>query len=184
MKKILKKRISKIVVITLIANLLFSNIMPITANAISGALTYSGTNDSNVGQIINDGTSKNGLTTSDVSGIDLELFNSDDPDNLTQKGSFVYFNNGDTYNRPVLGPISETTGNVAVAMPPEIFVIRSSDGSEFSFNSIYVIDATGNENFIKVEGFRNNSSTGSVELAINQTDFHCRKNRCTCKIIL
>ena len=110
--------------------------MPIKANAaISGKLTYSGTDNSDAGQIIHDGqafSTSNG-SASEVSGINLSVFNSNDPISLTPTGRFQYF---DYDGKWILAPVSVPDDGVN---EPKIFVIESDDGSEFILNLFMLI---------------------------------------------
>jgi uncharacterized Zn ribbon protein len=179
MKKINKKRISKLMILTILANLMFTNITQTTASASSGTIDFvdttgnNGVNGANIGSVVNDGTTVNDITVSDINDIKLNIFNTNDPINLTPTGSFVYFKDEFSNNNPVIVPISEKYGN---AQPgdkdtPKIFVIKSSDSILFDFKSIYMRDYLASEQQVKFEGFKNGSSTGSVILDINQTTY-------------
>lgn len=45
-----------------------------------------------------------------------------------------------------------------------MFIIQESSGSEFSFEGIYLVEWTGGDYVINIEGFRDGSSTGSVNV--------------------
>jgi hypothetical protein len=104
----------------------------------------------------------------------LDIFNANRATPGTPTGSFVYFQDpfGDgNINEKGVVPIDATSGVAIANKPPDLIVIKSQDGSEFNFKSIYVNDPAASEGTIKFEGFRNGTTTGSVNLTINTTNY-------------
>ncbi len=144
----------------------------VVVQAQSGTVTFTGNDGDNIGQSLNDGTNSN-----DIAGILLDIFcamTSADATSRTNSGSFTYWNGpglgGYTYDQVI--PIDVTSGNSYVneSNLPTILVIMSNDGSEFSFQSIYICDfLDGNQAISKFEGFKDGVSTGSVNLSVNGT---------------
>lgn len=132
------------------------------AYAASGTVTFSGTDSTNVGQIVNDG----GVGSTDIFGIQLDIFNANDA-SLARSGSFVYFDTSLGGTNSVIVPLDATTGTTQIGPePPYIIVIKGS--IPFSFQSIYVFDYLTGESSIKFEGFLNGSSTGSVICTLDE----------------
>ena len=119
----------------------------------------------NIGAVVSDGQ----LYSTDLTGKQIRLFNAlneVDAANRTATGSFVRYNSsfsGSLY--PGIVSLNSTTGIAEVDNNrPKYIVLASADGAEFSFNSVFVCDVVGTEPSLKIEGFRNGTTTGSVTL--------------------
>ena len=119
----------------------------------------------NIGAVVSDGQ----LYSTDLTGKQIRLFNAlneVDAANRTATGSFVRYNSsfsGSLY--PGVVSLNSTTGIAEVDNNrPKYIVLASADGAEFSFNSVFVCDVVGTEPSLKIEGFRNGTTTGSVTL--------------------
>ncbi|ADR33256.1 Hemolysin-type calcium-binding region [Sulfuricurvum kujiense DSM 16994] len=91
-------------------------------------------------------TATDGTASNDIAGIVLN-FTSDLGTNWT-------------YETPYTGSV--ITVGYATNAPQALMTIKSSDGSNFWFKSLFIADSGGQP--VKVEGFENNVSTGSVNL--------------------
>ncbi|WP_170932676.1 bacterial Ig-like domain-containing protein [Desulfosporosinus sp. FKB] len=162
MIKFKKRKISYIFVLIFV---LSAVIMPNLAYGAIGNATvsFTGTDTNNVGSTLHDGS----LGSTDISGIQLDIFNANRTVPDTPVEYFGLGNNSSTYDSPVIIPNYDPGTGIA----PDFIVIKSDDGSAFDFKSIYVLDYLASEPQIKFEGFRNGISTGSVILNINQTDY-------------
>ncbi len=138
----------------------------------TGTVAFTGTDETNIGQILHDGIFSN-----DIPGIQLNVFGAmtdADATSRTNTGSFVFYSKEYMFmTHDQVIPIDVTTGNTIVEENnlPTVIVIMSNDGSEFSFQSIYITDylfdnSQATSNF---EGFKDNVSTGSVNLSVNGT---------------
>ena len=122
----------------------------------------------NIGAVVSDGQ----IYSTDLTGKQIQLFNAlneVDAASRTSTGSFVRYNSsfsGSLY--PGIVSLNSTTGIAEVDNNrPKYIVLASADGAEFSFNSVFVCDVVGTEPSLKIEGFRNGTTTGSVTLNRN-----------------
>ena len=120
-----------------VKNIIVDNYENILSVALSTnpTLTFISTDQTNIGQIIHDGNN----SSSEISDIELNIFNANKNDPTTAVGSFVYFNDlsvVENGNQDSIVPIDVTSGSMTVTNPPDIIVIKSDDGSEFNFKSI------------------------------------------------
>ena len=163
-----KRFLAVFVLFAMMISVLTVPTLQVSAETISGILTFSGSGKVNIGQIANDGVAVNEITCTDISGIQLDIFNTNETvysQNPEVTGSLLYMD--EWYSATTIGgifPLTPTTGVEDGGNPPEILVIKSHDGNEFSFLSIYLSDTLGNESFVKFEGFRDGKSTGHVIL--------------------
>ena len=136
----------------------------LTASAVSGTVTFTGSNYTNIGQTLQN----------DSSGIQLHFFNASSPANAasrTATGSFAYFSTdsiGGTNS--CFSAIDQTTGaeNTLNAEHPRILVFYSGDGSEFSFKSLYINSGMQQSKTV-IEGFLDGASTGKVTCTLDTT---------------
>ena len=134
----------------------------------SGTLTFTGTNQTNIGQILHDGTNSN-----DISGIQFNIFGAlsqTDAASRTNTGSFTFWtSDGLSMSTDQVIPIDVTTGASTEDENnlPQFIVIMSDDGSEFSFESIYMSDFIESQNSTRFQGYRDGTLIGEVVLSIS-----------------
>ena len=135
--------------------------------AASGTVTFSAANRTNLGQTIHDGD----WGSTDIPGIQLDIFNANTGAPSTAVGSFPYFTAAELWDTTFGGiaPIDTTSGYVVsdssnVNITPKIIVIKSNNGAEFQFKGFYAVDYQIRQLQMTVEGFRDGSSTGFVTL--------------------
>lgn len=143
-------------------------------SAQSGTLTFSNASTTNLGTMLYD----NRTYSTDISVVEIKVFNASSEANAasrTSTGSLVFVGPDDlpsTY--PAIFSNNATTGTLVFdyenSNRPKYIVLASTSGAEFRFSSVYVVEP---ETWIKApkikfEGFRNGSSTGSVNLKIDQ----------------
>jgi len=169
MKNLKMKKISRIVILALSINLIFSNIMPLRADAISGTISFAGNSEINAGETLTDGS----LGSTNISGIDLNIFNASKSDPLLNPvGSFVYRPDsfGDGSNHKVICPNVDNTTTINAV--PDLIIIKSPDSSEFRLNSMFVIDYFGAEENVKFQGFKDGLSTGTLTVGISRLNYY------------
>ena len=122
----------------------------------------------NIGTIVANGQ----VYSSDLTGKQIQLFNAlNDADaaSRTATGSFVRYSS--TLASSLFPGIVSLNGTIGIAemdnSRPKYIVVASTDGAEFNFKSVYVCDVVGTEPSLKVEGFRDGVTTGSVTLSRN-----------------
>ena len=119
----------------------------------------------NIGAVVSDGQ----IYSTDLMGKQIQLFNAlneVDAASRTSTGSFVRYNSSFASSLyPGIVSLNGTTGIAEVNNNrPKYIVVASTDGAEFSFKSVFVCDVVGTEPSLKIEGFRNGTTTGSVTL--------------------
>ncbi|MFG0456833.1 putative Ig domain-containing protein [Shewanella mangrovisoli] len=123
--------------------------------AFSGTLNFSGT-DTILGTPVTDGQAQS----SDIPGVTIEIFSADSG-NSNNGAAWKYYSDLFTDGAGSQDEgIVDDSGNGS-----PIIVIRSQDGSEFSFTGIKIVDYLGAHSQIKFEAFQNGVSRGSVTLA-------------------
>ncbi|MEL4431905.1 beta strand repeat-containing protein, partial [Shewanella mangrovisoli] len=123
--------------------------------AFSGTLNFSGT-DTTLGTPVTDGQAQS----SDIPGVTIEIFSADSG-NSNNGAAWKYYSDLFTDGAGSQDEgIVDDSGNGS-----PIIVIRSQDGSEFSFTGIKIVDYLGAHSQIKFEAFQNGVSRGSVTLA-------------------
>ena len=154
-KKILKnKKLTKLFLWVMLVQMATTlNYHPMLAKAYSGTINFSGSDMSETGSIVIDGQSGS-VSASDVADITIRIFGS--TDKVSSTGKFIYL---DFQN--VITPSDVPTYQY------NYIVIESSDGSDFSLQSIYINNCNMTEDAVKVEGIRNGSSIGTVNLALD-----------------
>lgn len=109
----------------------------------------------NLGLAISDGA----YTSNDVPGLDIRFFVGDGSG--TANGTnLVYVNQG---------PIAGVTSEEGAGEPS--FVIKEHGGAEFWFKGIFLQEYVGGAFDIRIEGFRNGASTGSVQVTVDPASF-------------
>ncbi|MDH0446777.1 putative Ig domain-containing protein [Shewanella sp. GD04112] len=123
--------------------------------AFSGTLNFSGT-DTTLGTPVTDGQAQS----SDIPGVTIEIFSANSG-NSNNGAAWKYYSDLFTDGTGSQDEgIADDSGNGSL-----IVVIRSQDGSEFSFTGIKIVDYLGAHSLIKFEAFQNGVSRGSVTLA-------------------
>ena len=142
--------ISKFLWIILIANCI---IFPTNSYAISGTINFTGIDWSETGDTVTDGQTGS-VCASDIAGIVIDIFGSNDK--TTKIGKFIYL---DFQNVITPSDVPSYTYNY--------IVIKSRDGSNFSLQSIYINNCNMTEDAVYVEGRRDGSSQGTVNLTLD-----------------
>ena len=124
----------------------------------------------NIGAVVSDGQTYS----SDLTGKQIQLFNALNETNAasrTATGSFVRYSS--TLASSLFPGIVSLNGTTGIAEMdnnrPKYVVVASADGAEFNFQSVYICDVVGTSPSMKVEGFRDGITTGSVTLTRNTT---------------
>lgn len=126
-----------------------------TGQLFSGTLNFSGT-DTILGTPVTDGQAQS----SDIPGVTIEIFSANSG-NSNNGAAWKYYSDLFTDGTGSQDEgIVDDSGNGS-----PIVVIRSQDGSEFSFTGIKIVDYLGAHSQIKFEAFQNGVSRGSVTLA-------------------
>ncbi|WP_277699894.1 Ig-like domain-containing protein [Pseudomonas sp. REST10] len=126
-----------------------------TGQLFSGTLNFSGA-DTILGTPVTDGQAQS----SDIPGVTIEIFSADSG-NSNNGAAWKYYSDLFTDGAGSQDEgIVDDSGNGS-----PIVVIRSQDGSEFSFTGIKIVDYLGAHSQIKFEAFQNGVSRGSVTLA-------------------
>lgn len=122
-KRILFKKI-KLLNYLLTIFMASSMIFPSFSYAISGTINFTGIDFSETGSVVTDGQTGD-VIASDIPGIDIDIFGSNDK--INPVGKFIYL---DFQNVITPSDVPTYTYNY--------IVIKSRDGSNFSFNSAYI----------------------------------------------
>ncbi len=135
----------------------------------SGIITFSTTDQTNIGQTLHDGDAGS----ANISGIQVDIYNANSSSPNVPVGSFAYFASSylNLGSNGGIGPLDVTTGTFVSSNPPDLMVIKGDGGAAFSFKSIEVLDWSGSQGLINFEAFRSGISLGSVTLSVDQTTF-------------
>ncbi|WP_417201816.1 S-layer homology domain-containing protein [Acetoanaerobium sticklandii] len=152
----------KITSLLLIITMVF--VPTIDSNAFSGTISFSGPDleTTNIGVPFSDGQTVNGIQASDIAGIQIDMFGS--PDKINPVGLFKFT---DFQNVIFLDEVP--------SYPYTYLVIESSDGTDFSLNSIFINNINCDQELVSVETMRDGSAIGTVDLTLDlggmQTQF-------------
>ena len=167
MRIFLRKGIVSLLILAMMFGLIPGLNPGLPVYAASGTVTFSAANRTNLGQTIHDGD----WGSTDIPGIQLDIFNANTGAPSTAVGSFPYFTAAELWDTTFGGiaPIDTTSGYVVsdssnVNITPKIIVIKSNNGAEFQFKGFYAVDYQIRQLQMTVEGFRDGSSTGFVTL--------------------
>jgi len=144
----------KITSLLLILTMVF--VPTIDSNAFSGTISFSG-NDlatTTINVPFSDGQTVNGIQASDIAGIQIDMFGS--PNKTTPVGLFKY---ADFQNVIFLDEVP--------SYPYTYLVIESSDGTDFSLNSIYINNVNCDQELVSVETMRDGITIGNVNLTLD-----------------
>ncbi|HEX3030467.1 MAG TPA: IPT/TIG domain-containing protein, partial [Clostridia bacterium] len=173
MKNGMRKRILSVCLVILLSFGMLPAMMSTAYATINGTVTFVSSDSTNIGQILHDGDAGS----SDIAEISLDIFNAGSPEEAaagTYTGSWVYFdtsNIGGAY--PAIAPIDVASGTQTIGNePPRYFAIKSTNGSNFSFQSIYFVDYTGSQPEVKFDGYRDGNYIGTVTLDINRSTYY------------
>jgi hypothetical protein len=160
LKGIRKKLISVVTASAMVINLM--PIFTLTAHAasVAGTLTFSGADTGgamiSIAPIVHDNEINiNGMSSSDIPSIQMDIFAAMSVDNAKNNitSGNMYYIKAEGYNVDGIGNDDASNG--------KIIVIKSSDGTDFSFKSIEMNDFDGMNFSLQIEGFRNGVSTKS-----------------------
>lgn len=145
---------------------------PVAASNVDEALASSGfagvlaagtldfnTSDGDLGTVITDGMAGS----SDISGIEYQIY-STQADGTANGTVWGYYGDVGLGVDGIVGDLG--MGDPALAGDP-VVVIRSADGSAFSFEGITTGNRDGIQTRVTFEGFRNGVSTGAVTLDVD-----------------
>lgn len=137
------KKLFKIMVLSISICIFIAGVNHIAAYAASGTVSFvvteSTSGGENIGTVLHYGEDGS----SDISGIQLDIFNANsasDATNGISTGSFLFMSRPSSSDIvPTIFPLDVTTGTVLSTggKPPKFLVIKSNDGSEFDFKSLF-----------------------------------------------
>jgi hypothetical protein len=131
-------------------------------SSIPGTLTY----NSAVGQqtIVSDGQAGS----ADYCGITLNVY--------AANSGLTALTNAMTYEANIYPGLNGLAANYSTSAGSDYIIIKSSNNSvNFSLQSLQLIDYGGNN--VKIEGFDNNNSTGSINFTTNTNPFYFTLNQ-------
>ena len=129
---------------------------PSMVASVAGLVDFSTGDGSNLGTTVVDGQGNS----DDIVGIEYQIVSAAN-DGTPNNAAWIY------YIDTNVGQDGIVTGNY-----DPLFIIKSADGAEFSFEGVSVGDYLGFQSEVTFEGFRDSVSTGSVTLEINRTSYH------------
>ena len=121
----------------------------------TGTIDFSTTDNTNLGATADDGEGGS----SDISGVTFNIFIGDGSGGATG-GNVFYDNSGGDYEGLSASGNPGATGFVEM-------VLKTADGSEFDFNGFSAAEYGFVGTTLKVEGFKNGSSTGTTTLILS-----------------
>ncbi|HWK50413.1 MAG TPA: DUF4347 domain-containing protein, partial [Steroidobacter sp.] len=107
--------------------------------------------------------------TSDIPGITYQIYTADSGSPGVSNGISLQYWDG-LLSDEAYGVKSGILGDDANGDP--IIVIKSADGSQFDFRGLAVVNYIGAQTRVRVEGFRDGVSTGSVALDIDNANWN------------
>uniref|UniRef100_UPI001E56D26E beta strand repeat-containing protein n=1 Tax=Microvirga roseola TaxID=2883126 RepID=UPI001E56D26E len=129
----------------------------------SDTIDFQTVNETDLGTTPTDGTG--GST--DIPGRTIEIYSADES---LQKRDISWIYSDKHLEGVITTPLDGIVGDLEAGDP--VIVIRSADGSEFSFQGIDLIDHQGVQSRVTIEGFLNGDSLGSVTLEIDTSVYN------------
>ncbi len=124
---------------------------------VAGTVNFNTADGMDLGPTVNDGEGGS----SDITNISYEIFSANAGGNASG-ASWTYYSDTNVGHDGIL---TYPSGDATI-------VIKSTNGSEFAFQGVTLMDYLGFQSQAKVEGFRNGISTGSVILNISRSTYY------------
>lgn len=128
----------------------------------AGTLNFSGSANTPLGNSVTDGEANS----SDIAGVTIEIYSANAGGNTNDGAAWGYY--ADLFNDG-LTSADEGIIDESVDGSPSI-VIRSQDQVGFSFTGIKVVNYLGAHSSLRFEGFRNGTTTGAVNITLDNSD--------------